>query len=124
MTRFTLTSTLVLGLILATVGSFSSGLHAQLGSTGIVRKGYRIASYGKIDTDLQFSEFFSSAHTISAWVMPEFTKNCIAPSSRTPPAPSSSDRAITTPATVATQALYRWCSYERRGLRHAALRLH
>ena len=41
----------------------------------ITHKGYRIAHLGQIDTDLKFSEFFSGFHTITAWVMPEFTYN-------------------------------------------------
>ena len=41
----------------------------------VTYKGYRIAHLGQIDTDLKFSEFFAGAHTISAWVMPEFTYN-------------------------------------------------
>jgi len=50
---------------------------AQLGDfdIDITRKGYRIAHFGQIDTDLQFSEFFTADHTITAWVMPEFTYN-------------------------------------------------
>jgi hypothetical protein len=45
----------------------------------ITHKGYRIAHYGQIDTDLQFSEFFAGAHTITAWVMPEFAYNDYGP---------------------------------------------
>ena len=41
----------------------------------ITRKAYRIAHNGQIDTDLQFSEFFGNSHTLTAWVMPEFTYN-------------------------------------------------
>jgi hypothetical protein len=142
MTRFTLTSTLVLGLTAASLAFLSEDLHAQLAPTGIVRKGYRIASYGKIDTDLQFSEFFSSAHTISAWVMPEFTKNWYSPIlsnaagtffvgqgdydtgnggylsggvKKVPECP------VLRVNVGATQALYRWCNYERRKWNHIAV---
>jgi hypothetical protein len=48
-------------------------------SGAVTQKGYRIAYLGQIDTDLKFSEFFAGEHTISAWVMPEFTYSDKAP---------------------------------------------